>query len=96
MGVGLGSRSSGRVGHRGATRCGAFEGVEEGEGPGLHPVEAQTRAGIPNRGVDSVDRVAISPETAARGANQGDRQAGANEATHFGIRSLPFGRQSGG
>ena len=90
------SRSSGRVGHRCAARSGAFEGLEEGGEPGLHPVEAQTRAGIPNRGVDSVDRVAISPETAARRANQGDRQAGANEATHFGIRSLPFGRQSGG
>ena len=59
----LGSRggSSGGRWRRG----GAFEGAEAGSLTGLHPVEAQTRTGIPNRGAISADRVAIGPETEA-------------------------------
>ena len=41
-------------------------------------------------------RVSIGPEASARGADEGDREAGSYEATHFRVRPLPFGGKAGG
>ena len=62
----------------------------------LHAVEAEARSTVPYREGGSAHRVSIGAEASARGANQGDREARSYEATHFGVRSLPFGSKAGG
>ncbi|KAI2506073.1 hypothetical protein MHU86_8394 [Fragilaria crotonensis] len=62
-----------------------------GKGEGAHPlhaIEAEARSAVPDREGGTAHRVAVGAEAAARGANQGDREAGSYEATHFGIRPL--------
>ena len=49
----------------------------------LHSVKSEARAAIPHRVGGTSHRVPISPEAAARGANQGDREAGSYKATQF-------------
>ena len=58
----------------------------------LHPVKAEACAAVPDRGGGTAHRVSIGAEAAAGGADQGDREVGSYEATHFEIRPLPFGR----
>ena len=62
----------------------------------LHAVKAEARAAVPDRGGVTAHRVSIGAEAAAGGADQGDREAGSYEATHFGVRPLPFGSKAGG
>jgi hypothetical protein len=59
-------------------------------------VERQPNSRVPRRVVCSGSWVARTSQTHARRSDEHDREAGADEATYFAIRPLPFRREARG
>jgi hypothetical protein len=59
-------------------------------------VERQPNSHVPCRVVRSGSWIAITSQTYARHSDERDREAGADEATYFAIRPLPFRREARG
>ncbi len=59
-------------------------------------VERQPNSRVPRRVVRSGSWVARASQTHARRSDERDRKAGADEATYFAIRLLPFNREARG